>query len=206
MTVVFWYDSGKQKAHKHKENFPVTARVGGVSWPGFFTGGQGSKVHVLCAEPRNINIFVRVPGREESGSRPGGSVTGVTEKLFMCQMFMCLFRPRMKGSLGNARHGVSGRGCDDEAEIRKERCLFSEWMPCLATRATIDRSLRRSFGGSAAKSKTKYPKKSKNTNFRTFLGIFRLLRVFFGTFLQTPQKTIFETFLRFRARRARRLL
>ena len=43
--------------------------------------------------PRNINIFVRVPGREESGSRPGGSVTGVTEKLFMCQMFMCLFRP-----------------------------------------------------------------------------------------------------------------
>ena len=43
--------------------------------------------------PRNINVFVRVPGREESGSRPGGSVTGVTEKLFMCQMFMCLFRP-----------------------------------------------------------------------------------------------------------------
>ena len=40
--------------------------------------------------PRNINVFVRVPGREESGSRPGGSVTGVTEKLFMCQMFMCL--------------------------------------------------------------------------------------------------------------------
>ena len=43
--------------------------------------------------PRNINVFVRVPGREESGSRPGGSVTGVTAKLFMCQMFMCLFRP-----------------------------------------------------------------------------------------------------------------
>ena len=43
--------------------------------------------------PRNINVFVRAPGREESGSRPGGSVTGVTEKLFMCQMFMCLFRP-----------------------------------------------------------------------------------------------------------------
>ena len=42
---------------------------------------------------RNINVFVRVPGREESGSRPGGSVTRVSDKLFMCQMFMCLFRP-----------------------------------------------------------------------------------------------------------------
>ena len=31
--------------------------------------------------PKNINIFVRVPGREDR-------VTGVTEKLFMCQMFM----------------------------------------------------------------------------------------------------------------------
>ena len=52
--------------------------------------------------PRNINVFVRVPGREESGSWPGGSVTGVTKKLFMCQMFMCLFRPLKKVS-GKAR-------------------------------------------------------------------------------------------------------
>ena len=66
-------------------------RVGGGA---FRPVARGSKVYVLCVRnPRNINVFIRVPGREESGSRPGGSVTGVTEKLFMCQMFMCLFRP-----------------------------------------------------------------------------------------------------------------
>ena len=40
----------------------------------------------------------------------------------------------------------------------------------------------------------------------TFFGILMLLRVFFETFLQTPENTLFEIFLRFRARRARRLL
>ena len=54
---------------------------------------RGRKFVCCVRNPRNINVFVRVPGREESGSRPGGSVTGVTEKLFMYQMFMCLFRP-----------------------------------------------------------------------------------------------------------------
>ena len=49
---------------------------------GLPTRGQGSKVYVL----RNINIFVRIPRPAGSGTRPGGSVTGVTEKLFMCQM------------------------------------------------------------------------------------------------------------------------
>ena len=89
--------SGKEKAHKHKQIFSVTARVGGVFRP----GGRGSPdrwsgVKSLCAvwrNPRNINVFVRVPGREESGFPAGRKVTGVTEKLFMCQMFMCLFRP-----------------------------------------------------------------------------------------------------------------
>ena len=38
------------------------------------------------------------------------------------------------------------------------------------------------------------------------IGIFRRSRVFLGTFLPTPKKTFFETFLRFRALRARRLL
>ena len=33
------------------------------------------------------------------------------------------------------------------------------------------------------------------------LGIFRLFRVFSGTFVQNPKKTFFETFLGFRARR-----
>ena len=88
--------SGKEKAHKHKQIFPVTARAGapdrvggGVSRP----VARGQKFMCCVRNPRNINVFVRVPGREESGSRPGGSVTGVTEKLFMCQMFMCFFRP-----------------------------------------------------------------------------------------------------------------
>ena len=93
-TTIFTSDSGKEKAHKHKQNFPVTARVGGVSRPGGQgspgqgspTGGQGSKVYVLCAEPKEHKHF-------RPGTRPGGSVTGVTEKLFMFQMFMCLFRP-----------------------------------------------------------------------------------------------------------------
>ena len=91
--------SGKEKAHKHKQIFPVTARAGGGS-PDRVGGGvvsrpvaRGQKFMCCVRNPRNINVFVRVPGREESGSRPGGSVTEVTKKLFMCQMFMCLFRP-----------------------------------------------------------------------------------------------------------------
>ena len=90
--------SGKEKAHKHKQILPVTARVGGgalpTGWPGVSRPvARGQKFMCCVRNPRNINIFVRVPGREDSGTRPGGSVTGVTEKLFMCQMFMCLFRP-----------------------------------------------------------------------------------------------------------------
>ena len=90
--------SGKEKAHKHEQIFPVTARPGGgSSRPG--GGGvsrpvaRGQKFMCCVRNPRNINVFVRVPGREESGPWPAGSVTGVTEKLFMCQMFMSLFRP-----------------------------------------------------------------------------------------------------------------
>ena len=75
--------SGKAEAHKHKQIFPVTARVGVGGLP---TGWGGSKVYVLCTEPKEYNHL-------GSDTRPGGSVTGVTEKLFMCQMFMCLFRP-----------------------------------------------------------------------------------------------------------------
>ena len=33
--------------------------------------------------PRNIDIFVQVHRPGGSGARPGGAVTGVTEKLFM---------------------------------------------------------------------------------------------------------------------------
>ena len=45
---------------------------GGVSRP----GGQGSNVYVMCVEPKE-HKHVRL------GTRPGGSVTGVAEKLFM---------------------------------------------------------------------------------------------------------------------------
>ena len=63
--------SGKGKAHKHNFFFPVTARVGGVSR----LGGQGSNLYVVCAEPKEHKHF-------RPGTRPGGSVTGVTEKWF----------------------------------------------------------------------------------------------------------------------------
>ena len=46
----------------------------GVSRP----GGEGSNVYVLCAEPKEHKQF-------RPGTRPGGSVTEVTEKLFMYQ-------------------------------------------------------------------------------------------------------------------------
>ena len=88
----------REKAHKHKQIFPVTGWVGGGS-PDRVGGGspdrvaRGQKFMCCVRNPRNINILVQVPGREDSGTRPGGSVTGVAEELFMCRMFMCLFRP-----------------------------------------------------------------------------------------------------------------
>ena len=57
------------------------------------------------------------------------------------------------------------------------------------------KSQKRSFWGSAEKSQKKTQKTSKNTDFRTYLGIFKLSRVFFETFLWTPKRTFFETFL-----------
>ena len=68
------------------------------------------------------------------------------------------------------------------------------------------KSLKKGLLGGPQKSPRKYPKKSKNTQNCPKIGIFGLFQVFFETFLQTPQKTFFETFLRFRARRVRRLL
>ena len=62
---------------------------------GLPTGGQGSKVYVLCAEPKEHKHFRPGTRPGGSGTRPGGSVTGVTEELLMCQMFMCLFRPQI---------------------------------------------------------------------------------------------------------------
>ena len=55
------------------------------------------------------------------------------------------------------------------------------------------KSQKRSSRGVGEKSQN-ISKMSKNTDLRTFLGIFRFFRVFLGTFLQTPEKTFFEFF------------
>ena len=47
---------------------------------------MGSNVCVLCADPKEHKHL-------RPGARPGVSVTGVTEKLFICQTFMYLFWP-----------------------------------------------------------------------------------------------------------------
>ena len=59
---------------------------------GDYLGGGGAPDWVarvkclcaVCAETKEHKHF-------RPGTPPGGAVTGVTEKLFMCQMFMCLF-------------------------------------------------------------------------------------------------------------------
>ena len=67
------------------------------------------------------------------------------------------------------------------------------------------KSQKESLQGSAKKV-PKTPRTSKNTPQNPILGILLLFALFPGTFLQTPEKTLFNTFLRFWARRARRLL
>ena len=88
----------------------MTARVGGGSPDrvarGLPTGGQGSKVYVLCAEPKEDKHF-------RPGTRPGGSVTRVTKKMFMCQMFMCFFRPlKLKEEWGTSAPLRRGAAAD----------------------------------------------------------------------------------------------
>ena len=62
-------NSGKEKAHKHQQIIPVTARVAGgvpTGWPGVSRPvARGQKFMCCVRNPRNINIFVRVPGRED---------------------------------------------------------------------------------------------------------------------------------------------
>ena len=67
----------------------VTAWVGRGGSPdqvarGLPTSGQASKVYLLCAEPKEHKHFRPGARPGGSGTRPGGSVTGLTEKLFMC--------------------------------------------------------------------------------------------------------------------------
>ena len=84
--TLFSTNSGKEKAHKHKQIFPVTARAGGVSRPsgggGLPTGGQESKVYVLCAEPKEHKRF-------RPGTRPGGiSDRGDREIVYVPNVYM----------------------------------------------------------------------------------------------------------------------
>ena len=72
-------ESGKEKAHKHKQVCPVTAWVRGGGSTDRVVRGQ--TFMCLCAESKEHKHF-------RPGSRPGGSVTGVTSKLCMCQMFL----------------------------------------------------------------------------------------------------------------------
>ena len=63
----------------HKSFWPVTPPVtGGVSRP----GGRGSKFYVLSSEPKEHKSFC-------PDTRPGGPVTRLTGKSFMCKSFMC---------------------------------------------------------------------------------------------------------------------
>ena len=70
--------------------FPVTAGGGGGSPDRVArsvpSGGQGSKVYVLCAEPKEHKHFRSGTRSGGSGTRPGGSVTGVIEKQSTCRM------------------------------------------------------------------------------------------------------------------------
>ena len=88
----------------------------------------------------------------------------------------------------------------------------------VAARAAIYKSLRarsarnrkksqkESFWGSARKSPRIPENVKKYQKTFQFWGILLTLLDVLGDFLQTPEKTLFETFWRFRARRVRRLL
>ena len=80
---------------------------------------------MLCAEPKEHKHF-------PPGIRPGRPVTGVTEKLFMCQMFMCLFCPLglaagvMKVDVAKGVRDVSSRGWRALAAQKVENGVESE--------------------------------------------------------------------------------
>ena len=76
-------DSGKEKAHKHKQFGPVTACLGEGGGGSPDRVARGQMVMCCVRNPRNINILVRVPGREDRW--PGWSrIYCLCEKVFMC--------------------------------------------------------------------------------------------------------------------------
>ena len=98
---VFWATKrfshpGKEKAHKHKQIFPVIARVGG----GLRRGGQGSpdrwpgsKVYVLCAEPKEHKHWGSGYPAVRIGDRGDREIVYVPK----IELLMCLFRPLKRG-------------------------------------------------------------------------------------------------------------
>ena len=81
LRVSLW-ESGKKKAHKHKHINNIFRWLPGWGGSpdrvarGLPTGGQGSKVYVLCAEPKEHKHFRPDTRPGGSGTRPGGLVTG----------------------------------------------------------------------------------------------------------------------------------
>ena len=91
---------------------------------GLPSGGQGSKVYVLCAAPKEHKHFRPGTWPGGSGTRPGGSVTRVTEKLFMCQMFMCLFRPLLRRDLKVILVSVSRESQKSVSHEKQPKTVF----------------------------------------------------------------------------------
>ena len=80
LTIKFEKFSGKKKAHKHKSFWPVTPPVTGGS-PDREARGQS----FMCypRNPRNINLFVRIPDREDRWPGRPGKV--------LCAKVLCAF-------------------------------------------------------------------------------------------------------------------
>ena len=119
--------SGKEKAHKHKQISPVTAPAGGGSpdrgGGGLPTGGQGSKVYVLCAEPKEHKCF-------RPGTRPGGigfpagriGDRGDREIVYVPNVYVPFPAPRMGSKLKTA-HSYQDAG------ERTSRLGCCPWQP-----------------------------------------------------------------------------
>ena len=79
LAILSWF-SGKKKAHKHKSFWPVTPPVTGGS-PDREARGQSFTCYPRS--PRNINLFVRIPDREDRWPGPPEKV--------LCAKVLCAF-------------------------------------------------------------------------------------------------------------------
>ena len=92
------YDLGRRNAQKLKKKPRTPARC---PWEKRSTGRCHRDFLLFTPEKLTDKAYLlghswdTLPSRGSSrlGTRPGGSVTGVTEKIFMCQMFICVFWP-----------------------------------------------------------------------------------------------------------------